>query len=353
KIPAPPSNNSLNNNPIFYTPDEPPINVLDQITEGQAEFGDLAAAQEHEIQCQLEAEKELEREMELESQRQREEEERYQLLLRLQEVEHDMEAYAHTAEELRTMLEEEDDETARMQAMENLEFCNYTLETLALEQQQLQEMTLLSSQPKPLDSTTTSDSTPAAGTEDPELRMLEKRSKVIEELLQTEKDYIKDLQMCVAEIIEPLQKKQVKNVDFDGLFGNISSVIDLSQRLLDTLHDTDSIGKVFLDFKAELEEVYKIYCQNHDDAISLLETYEKDENIQRHVLECLERLRGKTNYINLGSFLIKPVQRVMRYPLLLMELLGATPESHHDRPQLTKALQAVKEINLVKYRKGD
>lgn len=56
--------------------------------------------------------------------------------------------------------------------------------------------------------------------------------------------------------------------------------------------------------------------------------------------------RGKTNYINLGSFLIKPVQRVMRYPLLLMELLGAMPESHPDRPQLTEALQAVKEINV-------
>ncbi|XP_045924596.1 dynamin-binding protein isoform X1 [Micropterus dolomieu] len=358
---------------IFYTPDEPAINTINQITEGQAEFGDLAAAQEHEIQCQLEAEKELEREMELERQRQREEEEKYQLLLRLQEVEHDMEAYAHTAEELRTMLEEEEDETARTQAMENLEFCNYTLETLALEQHQLQEMTLLSSQPKPLDSIPIPDSTPAAGmgTEDPTLRMMEKRSKVIEELLQTEKDYIKDLEMCVEEIIMPLQKKQVKNVDFDGLFGNIGSVIDLSKRLFDTLQETDSIGKVFLDFKAELEEVYKIYCQNHDDAISLLESYEKDESIQRHVLECLERLRaiyrkwGKTNYINLGSFLIKPVQRVMRYPLLLMELLGATPESHHDRPQLTQALQAVKEINgnineykrrkdlVVKYRKGD
>uniref|UniRef100_A0AAQ5YJK0 Dynamin-binding protein n=1 Tax=Amphiprion ocellaris TaxID=80972 RepID=A0AAQ5YJK0_AMPOC len=235
------------------------------------------------------------------------------------------------------------------------------------------EMTLLSSQPKPLDSLPALDTSPAAGTgtEDPELRMLEKRSKVIEELLQTERDYIKDLQMCVEEIIEPLQRKQVKNVDFEGLFGNISSVIDLSQRLFDTLKETDSTGKVFLDFKAELEEVYKIYCQNHDDAISLLETYEKDENIQRHVLECLERLRaiyrewGKTNYINLGSFLIKPVQRVMRYPLLLMELLGATPDSHHDRQQLTQAVQAVKEINVnineykrrkdlvVKYRKGD
>uniref|UniRef100_A0A3Q2Z8S4 Dynamin-binding protein n=1 Tax=Hippocampus comes TaxID=109280 RepID=A0A3Q2Z8S4_HIPCM len=231
------------------------------------------------------------------------------------------------------------------------------------------EMTQLSSEPpKPASA---GDAAPAADAEDPELRMLEKRSKVIEEMLQTEKDYIKDLQMCVLEIVEPLKKKQVKNVDYDGLFGNINSVIDLSQRLFETLEETDSIGKVFLDFKAELEAVYNVYCQNHDDAISLLETYEKDENIQRHVLECLERLRaiyrewGKTNYINLGSFLIKPVQRVMRYPLLLVELLGATPESHHDRPQLAQALQAVKEINVnineykrrkdlvVKYRKGD
>ncbi|XP_030610709.1 dynamin-binding protein isoform X4 [Archocentrus centrarchus] len=228
-----------------------------------------------------------------------------------------------------------------------------------------QEMTLLPSEPKVLESAPVSTTpTASTGSEDPEIRMLEKRSKVIEELLQTEKDYIKDLQMCVEEIIEPLQKK-AKNVDFDGLFGNINSVIDLSQRMFDSLKETDSIGKVFLDFKEELEEVYKLYCQNHDDAISLLETYEKDENIQRNVLECLERLRGKTNYINLGSFLIKPVQRVMRYPLLLTELLGATPESHHDRDQLTKAVQAVKQINVnineykrrkdlvVKYRKGD
>ncbi|KAF7666541.1 hypothetical protein LDENG_00103010 [Lucifuga dentata] len=370
---APPTSNCLTNSSTFYTPDDPNINLLDQITKGEAAFGDLAAAQYQEIQNQLEVEKELEKERELERQRQKEQQAEYQLLLRLQEVEHDMEAYAHTAEELRAMLEVEEEETARMQALENLEFCNYTLETLALEQQQLQEMTLLSSQPKPLEPTPSSDASPAAdaGTEDPELRMLEKRSKVIEELLQTEKDYIKDLQMCVKEIIQPLQRKQVQNVDFDGLFGNINSVIDLSQRLFKTLQDTDTIGKVFLDFKAELEEVYKIYCQNHDDTISLLESYEKEENIQCHVLECLERLRamyrewGKTNYINLGSFLIKPVQRVMRYPLLLMELLGATPESHHDRLQLTQALLAIKEINVnineykrrkdlvVKYRKGD
>lgn len=56
--------------------------------------------------------------------------------------------------------------------------------------------------------------------------------------------------------------------------------------------------------------------------------------------------RGCTNYINLGSFLIKPVQRVMRYPLLLMELLSATPEAHPDKAPLTAAVLAVKEINV-------
>lgn len=63
----------------------------------------------------------------------------------------------------------------------------------------------MSAQPKSLEPAPAS----AATTEDPEQRMLEKRSKVIEELLQTERDYIKDLNMCKAEIIVPLQIKQV------------------------------------------------------------------------------------------------------------------------------------------------
>lgn len=39
--------------------------------------------------------------------------------------------------------------------------------------------------------------------------MLEKRAKVIEELLQTERDYIRDLEMCIERIMFPLQQAQV------------------------------------------------------------------------------------------------------------------------------------------------
>ncbi|PKU36985.1 dynamin-binding protein [Limosa lapponica baueri] len=220
------------------------------------------------------------------------------------------------------------------------------------------EMTLLSSQTPSLE-------TSSAATESPEQRMLEKRSKVIEELLQTERDYIRDLEMCVERIMVPLQQAQMQNIDSEGLFGNIHMVISFSKQLLSALEASDAIGPVFLTQRAELESVYRVYCQNHDEAIALLETYEKDERMQKLLLDLLDSLRGCTNYINLGSFLIKPVQRVMRYPLLLMELLSATPEAHPDKAPLTAAVLAVKEINVnineykrrkdlvLKYRKGD
>ncbi|NWJ03413.1 DNMBP protein, partial [Crypturellus undulatus] len=282
------------------------------------------------------------------------------LLTRIEEVERDLEAYGKTRAELSLMLEEQQDELVRAETLENLDFCDSNIESLSMELQELREMTLLSSQTPSLE-------TSSAATESPEQRMLEKRSKVIEELLQTERDYVRDLEMCVERIMVPLQQAQVPNIDFEGLFGNIQMVITFSKELLTTLESSDAIGPVFLSQRAELEAVYKVYCQNHDEAIALLETYEKDEKIQRLLLDLLDslRLEGCTNYINLGSFLIKPVQRVMRYPLLLMELLSATPESHPDKAPLTAAVLAVKEINVnineykrrkdlvLKYRKGD
>ncbi|XP_068923295.1 dynamin-binding protein isoform X4 [Petaurus breviceps papuanus] len=228
------------------------------------------------------------------------------------------------------------------------------------------EMTLLSSQSASLESPSVS-----VASDDPEQRMLEKRAKVVEELLQTEKDYVRDLEMCIEQIMLPLQQAQVQNVDFEALFGNIQMVANVSKQLLTALENTDIVGPVFLEHRDELEGVYKVYCQNHDEAIALLEIYEKEEKIQKHLIEYLENLKslysewGCTNYINLGSFLIKPVQRVMRYPLLLMELLNSTPESHPDKVPLTNAVLAVKEINVnineykrrkdlvLKYRKGD
>lgn len=40
-------------------------------------------------------------------------------------------------------------------------------------------------------------------------RMMAKRSKIIKELIQTERDYLNDLELCVREVVQPLRSKQV------------------------------------------------------------------------------------------------------------------------------------------------
>ena len=67
-----------------------------------------------------------------------------------------------------------------------------------------------------------------------------------------------------------------------------------------------------------------------------------------HANECLLlfTLRGKPNLLDMGSLIIKPVQRIMKYPLLLRELLQATPEDHPDHRPLQEAFTAVKIINV-------
>uniref|UniRef100_A0A8C5IIF6 Dynamin-binding protein n=1 Tax=Junco hyemalis TaxID=40217 RepID=A0A8C5IIF6_JUNHY len=74
---------------------------------------------------------------------------------------------------------------------------------------------------------------------------------------------------------------------------------------------------------------------------------------------------GKPNLMDLGSLLIKPVQRLMKYPLLLRELLNSTPASHPDHEALQHALFTMRTINwninelkrrkdlVLKYRKND
>uniref|UniRef100_A0A8U7MG27 Dynamin-binding protein n=1 Tax=Corvus moneduloides TaxID=1196302 RepID=A0A8U7MG27_CORMO len=177
-------------------------------------------------------------------------------------------------------------------------------------------------------------------------RMMARRVKIITELMQTEKDYISDLDLCI---------KEIARFDVDGLFSNIELVHQLSAKLLSLLEE----------IKGPLEDTYKIYCYHHDDAHTMLESYEKDEELKQHLRDCVQSLKGKPNLIDLGSLLIKPVQRLMKYPLLLHELLNATPASHPDHKALQDALFVMKNINVninelkrrkdlvLKYRKND
>ncbi|KAK9540476.1 hypothetical protein VZT92_002926 [Zoarces viviparus] len=204
-------------------------------------------------------------------------------------------------------------------------------------------------------------STPPSPALDPEevrLRKMSRRAKVIQELVQTEKDFLTDLELCIREVVQPLRNLQV--VDVDRLFTNTETVCEVSAALLHRLHEAIAepdpeavvIGDIFIQVKVAIEDVYKIYCYHHDDANMSLKSYEKEEEIKQHFTTCILALKkiydqeGKPNLLDMGSLLIKPVQRIMKYPLLLGELWHATPEDHPDHRPLHEAFTAAKIINV-------
>ncbi|KAJ1735571.1 hypothetical protein LPJ61_000484 [Coemansia biformis] len=66
--------------------------------------------------------------------------------------------------------------------------------------------------------------------------------------------------------------------------------------------------------------------------------------VYQHITRQAQCLAGKTNSWDLSSLLIKPVQRILKYPLLIRSLLGLTRTHTLDHSRLEKAAQSVERI---------
>jgi hypothetical protein len=93
----------------------------------------------------------------------------------------------------------------------------------------------------------------------------------------------------------------------------------------------------------EYLRLYTQYCSNQTQAGTRLKEL-KDAKPELHQL--LEEMRDlpDINRLDLESFLIKPMQRLTRYPLFFQQLLKHTPETHPDYANLRKCLDGLHEV---------
>ena len=106
------------------------------------------------------------------------------------------------------------------------------------------------------------------------------------------------------------------------------------------------IGEAFGHHMAHMERVYSDYLKNHDAANQKLQVLQKNEKVQIWLKECRAYAHDLTTAWDLDSLLVKPVQRILKYPLLLDQLLEATPENHPDFTQLDVAAREMKGISM-------
>ncbi|XP_067845197.1 rho guanine nucleotide exchange factor TIAM2 [Heptranchias perlo] len=189
----------------------------------------------------------------------------------------------------------------------------------------------------------------------------ERLRKVIHELIDTEKSYVKDLSCLFEVYLDPLQNETFLTQDeMESLFGSLPEMLQFQKMFLQTLEDgialspdfskletpsqfkklLFSLGGSFL-YYADHFKLYSGFCANHRKAQKVLERAKTDKAFK----EFLDaRNPTKQHSFTLESYLIKPVQRVLKYPLLLKELVSLTDTESEEHYHLTEALKAMEKV---------
>ena len=93
--------------------------------------------------------------------------------------------------------------------------------------------------------------------------MSDLRTKSVAELLQSEKSYLRHLEMVAAYFMEPLKERRdwLSYQDHLTIFGDLPSILQVNRELLQSLEtSTDQIGAVFLELAPYLK-FYSTYAQ--------------------------------------------------------------------------------------------
>eukprot|EP00106_Octopus_bimaculoides_P006196 XP_014773638.1 PREDICTED: guanine nucleotide exchange factor DBS-like isoform X15 [Octopus bimaculoides] len=175
---------------------------------------------------------------------------------------------------------------------------------------------------------------------------------VYRELVETEKTYVSELYDILWGYYYEMDNKALQHLlppvlrnNRDTLFGNLREIYAFHHNVfLDDLQSCrDTPAKVGLCFVNRSEEfqMYSIYCQNKPRSENLI-----DEIGDHHPYfkECQRRLGHK---LPLGAYLLKPVQRITKYHLLLKEMLKYAENDPSCNGLLQDALDTI--LGVLKY----
>ncbi|XP_073842319.1 protein still life, isoform SIF type 1-like isoform X5 [Musca autumnalis] len=207
----------------------------------------------------------------------------------------------------------------------------------------------------------TSSVSNAALTPSRQLTDAEKLRKVILELVDTEKTYVKHLNNLLENYLEPLKRETfLSNAEINALFGNIHEIVTFQRQFLQNLvealelepdfHKFDhpsqyrnvlfAIGSAFLYYVNHFK-LYSSFCASHSKAQKVLHPNEGNHALQ----EFLNARNPKQQHsCTLESYLIKPIQRILKYPLLLQQLRNLTDSRADEHLHLCEALKGMEKV---------
>ncbi|KAI9247826.1 hypothetical protein BY458DRAFT_526897 [Sporodiniella umbellata] len=176
-----------------------------------------------------------------------------------------------------------------------------------------------------------------------------KRQEAIFELIATERTYLNDLQMIINVFYVDFGKYLTSD-ERDVVFSNIDDLMicntallsDMETRQREEANFVSKIGDIFLKHANSLK-CYSSYCQNQSYASKFLQKKREEDNWLEVFLKTAQT-RPDCRSLDFSHFLLEPVQRITRYPLLLRQILNSTPKRHPDYNLVKSALSVAQGI---------
>ncbi|XP_072321594.1 intersectin-2b isoform X2 [Eucyclogobius newberryi] len=180
-----------------------------------------------------------------------------------------------------------------------------------------------------------------------------KRQDYIQELIQTEEKYVEDLQIVIDVFYRPMSESgRLTEVEMQKIFVNWKEMLPCNNRLLKALHERRSkggekapiqmVGDILSKELAHMQPYIRFCsCQiNGAELLQLRTDNEPDFKLFLKKIATDYRCKG----MPLSSFLLKPMQRITRYPLHIKNILECTAEGHVDHLPLKQAQERAEEL---------
>uniref|UniRef100_A0A8D1BZ37 Guanine nucleotide exchange factor VAV2 n=1 Tax=Sus scrofa TaxID=9823 RepID=A0A8D1BZ37_PIG len=175
----------------------------------------------------------------------------------------------------------------------------------------------------------------------------DKRGCCLLEIQETEAKYYRTLEDIEKNYMAPL-RLVLSPADMAAVFINLEDLIKVHHGFLRAIDVSmmaggGTLAKVFLDFKERLL-IYGEYCSHMEHAQNTLnQLLASREDFRQKVEECT--LKVQDGKFKLQDLLVVPMQRVLKYHLLLKELLSHSTD-RPEREQLKEALEAMQDLAM-------
>ncbi|XP_051025892.1 rho guanine nucleotide exchange factor 7 isoform X4 [Acomys russatus] len=171
---------------------------------------------------------------------------------------------------------------------------------------------------------------------------------VLQNILETEHEYSKELQSVLSTYLRPLQtSEKLSSANTSYLMGNLEEISSFQQVLVQSLEECTKspeaqqrVGGCFLSLMPQMRTLYLAYCANHPSAVSVLTEHSEDLG------EFMETKGASSpGILVLTTGLSKPFMRLDKYPTLLKELERHMEDYHPDRQDIQKSMTAFKNLS--------